>query len=316
MQLYSDIIVPLLIEAIKFHPETGTTPHKQQLETWCKVRDSIISNGEWASTPKISKQMPIFSVRTQRAYFKLWRMFFDYLQVEFAITDINLIEERHVEDFMQETIDRRVKLSTYKTYAAAMSKLEVALNKLCNTPISFSEILRAQRRIAGNALSRKQKLRSYSNPEEAISMLSPIYRIAANLQLQCGAQVHEISSLDLKNNLLGVKDGFGQLKLIETRLRISRIIQVPLTLYHELKSFIESNGLFSVEYSRYTRSLQKAFLSINEPWFGCHGLRWNYAQNRFLQLQRNENKSFNEALQIVATELGHTNPKSTLHYLR
>jgi integrase len=237
--------------------------------------------------------------------------------MEYGVRDPAKVKRWHVEEFLQRKINADVKLRTFKGYAAAFSKLEIALNNVRKYPLYYSETIDRLREKAKESLDGTSTSRGYKNPEALIAELKiPKYKLAAELQLYCGARISEISELQPGRNLIGVKGNVGKIRLTNTKGGRVRIVEVPADLYRRVEKIASKNGKFEFVRGNYAASLKRASTSAGENWHGSHGLRWNFVQNSFRAHQENGGKSFEEALQEVALEIGHTRPEITLHYLR
>jgi hypothetical protein len=94
-----------------------------------------------------------------------------------------------------------------------------------------------------------------------------------------------------------------------------RELKVPEKIYSELKSHIEKNGNFKIDKDAYGRDLRAAALASGQAASGSHGLRWNYAQARMMEIQQG-GKTYEQALAVVSREMGHERSDITEHYLR
>jgi hypothetical protein len=281
------------------------------------VLNALKVQGASQDPSSVAQQMPVYSHRSQQGYQKAWKMFFTYVRENYGVTEVSRVTPLHVEDYMKDIIDRGVSLRTYKTYAAAMSKLEPAMNKVRRYPISYSDRLKDLRKVARKDLVQNDPRRAYTDPEASIAKIEKqTYRLAAYMQLEGGARISEISELTAARNLEGVKGGFGRIRLTNTKGGRVRTMKVSEQVYREVEKIINTSGKFEFTRANYAYAAREAFKSRGEEWNGTHGLRWNFAQKRFYELQSDEGMSFQEALKAVSLELGHSRPEITLHYLR
>lgn len=282
-----------------------------------KVRKTLEAQ-EISTTPaNIAKHMPVYSLRTEATYRDAWERFFSFLRMEYGVRDPAKVKRWHVEEFLQRKINADVKLRTFKGYAAAFSKLEIALNNVRKYPLYYSKTIDRLREQAKGSLDGSSMSRGYKNPEALIAELKiPEYKIAAELQLYGGARIAEISELKPGRNLVGVKGDVGKIRLTNTKGGRVRIVEVPADLYRQVEKIASENGKFEFVRGNYAASLKRASKRAGESWHGSHGLRWNFVQNSFRAHQETGGKNFEEALQAVALEIGHTRPEITLHYLR
>jgi len=65
----------------------------------------------------------------------------------------------------------------------------------------------------------------------------------------------------------------------------------------------------------YRKDLQRAANLTGQKYHGSHGLRWNFAQERFHNLMEN-GYTYEQALAQVSKERGHERADITKHYLR
>ncbi len=281
------------------------------------VMRTLKESGEPRDSASVAKNMPVYSERTRQGYQKVWKMFFTHLRENYGVNDVSRVKSWHIEDFLKDVLDRGVSLKTFKTYSAAISKLEPAMNKVRRYPIAYSNRLKELNKTARCELKQNDPRRAYVDPEASIARIeNKVYRLAAYMQVEGGARVAEISELTSERNLRGIRDGFGHIRLTNTKGGRIRTMKVSEQVYREVRDIVKAEGKFEFTRYQYARATAKAFKQRGEEWNGTHGLRWNFAQRRFYELQAYEDKTFEEALQVVSFELGHSRPSITLHYLR
>lgn len=304
------------------HNVAAISRHKMK----AKVREMLESQGIPTTPAKIAKHMPVYSLRTEAEYKKAWERFFTYARMEYGVRDPAKIKRWHVEEFLQRKINAGVKLRTFKGYAAAFSKMEVALNNVRKYPLYYSETVERLREKAKGDLDGSSKSRGYKDPEAVIAELKiPEYKLAAELQLYSGARISEVSELIVDRNLLGytlLNKGTDQerygwaIRYTNTKGGRVRTVEVTEDLYKRVEKIAIESGKFEFTRCNYAASLKSATKRAGENWNGSHGLRWNFVQNSFRAHQETGGKSFEGALQAVALEIGHSRPEITLHYLR
>ena len=94
------------------------------------------------------------------------------------------------------------------------------------------------------------------------------------------------------------------------------IVQISISAYQKLQKFLEIDGVFEINIAKYRRALIKAARKTDQNYNGSHGLRWNFAQRRFNELQILGNLTYEQALQRVSWEMKHERAEITEHYLR
>jgi hypothetical protein len=205
--------------------------------------------------------------------------------------------------------------STFQKECAAINKLENALNSYADKrgtgrEYDFRSVTHQVKVEQGKTLERSDLHRAYSRPQAVVGELERAdHRLAASLQLHGGARIDEIS-LVKPSQLKG--DGKIEVKGKGGKIRE---LQVSEKIYNELKSHIEKNGNFRIDKDEYGRDLRAAALASGQDATGSHGLRWNFAQNRFVELQKS-GQVYEQALSNVSHEMGHERPDITEHYLR
>ncbi len=286
-------------------------------EMKAKVRGNLEAQGIATTPANVAKYMPVYSIRTEAEYKKAWQRFFIFVRNEYGVRDPAKVKRRHVEEFLQRRINADVKLRTFKGYAAALGKMELALNNIRKYPLHYSETINRLRDHAKTELDGSTTSRGYRKPEDIIKELNIAeYKIAAELQLYGGARISEISELKPGRNLVGLKDGEWTIRLTNTKGGRVRDMRVPKELYDRVEGIVSKDGKFSFTRCNYSSALKGASVRAGENWTGTHGLRWNFVQDSFRNHQEKGGLSFEEALQAVALEIGHSRPEITLHYLR
>lgn len=286
-------------------------------EMKAKVRLELEADGITPTQAILAKHMPVYSARTEAGYKKAWEQFFNFAREEHGVRDPAKIKRRHIEEFLQRKINQDAKLKTFKTYAAAISKMELALNNVRKYPLHYSEAVDRMRVIAKQQLNGDVRSRAYKNPVAVVDEIKiEEYKVAAELQMYGGARIAEISELKRGRNLLGIKNGVGVIRLTNTKGGRVRDMSVSVELYKRVEDLAAEDGTFEFSRGNYSRALKRAAERSGNEWQGTHGLRWNYIQNSFRERQEVGGLNYEEALQAVALEIGHSRPEITLHYLR
>jgi len=260
---------------------------------------------------EIGKNLDIYSYKTADAYRDISKQAFSYIREEFGIKDITKLDGEHIQAFLESKIEEGVKYSTFQQYAAALEKLETALSKYTGQKYSFSENIAEARAEAQAVLERTDAHRAYSDPKNLIENIDKQdFKTIAQAQYEGGFRIHEINHLKAEqfreNNTIKVQGKGGKVREIE----------LTRETYNELKSLVESNnGKYVFDTNQYRQELKQASERTNQEYQGSHGLRWNFAQERFTELQE-KGLSYEQALSEVSQLLGHERPDITEHYLR
>ena len=266
----------------------------------------------------IGKNIAIYSYKTADQYRDIAKDLMNYVKQEFHVKDIEKLESQHIQSYLESKIADGIKYSTFQKYAAALEKLEVALNKYAeshNTGKEYRFDLSSVREQAREVLERTQETRAYENPRALISSIqNPEYRIIAQAQYEGGFRISELNHLSEKN----FKEG-NVFQVISGKGGKDREVELSKEIYQTLKSLLDkadpADGKYKFDMNDYRNALKEAAQASNQEYTGSHGLRWNFAQEKFAELQR-EGKTYEQALQEVSRLLGHERADITEHYLR
>ena len=274
----------------------------------------------------VGKNIGIYSYRTLDVYRDVAKQLMSYVKLEFGIKDIEKLTGEHVKSFLEYKVEQGVTFSTFQQYAAACEKLEVALNRYSEVNdrgnyYSFESDLKQVREVAKDVLEKTNPVRAYENPKDLIKNLTENeHFLIAKLQYEAGARLHE-ASLIKRDQLKGLdKDSFTGREIgkigIQGKGGYVRDINVSADTYRELENHIKENGFFGVDKDAYRADLKAAAEKSGQDYTGSHGLRWNFAQERFNELQEKGNLTYEQALKQVSEEMGHHRADITEHYLR
>jgi len=84
--------------------------------------------------------------------------------------------------------------------------------------------------------------------------------------------------------------------------------------YSRIEGVVNKEGKFFVDYNRYLSDLYSTSKATAQVYQGSHGLRYNFAQDRYDECLKNDH-SHEEALKEVSEEMGHHRADITEHYL-
>jgi len=267
----------------------------------------------------IGKNIAIYSYATADQYRDIAKDLLSYTKEEFGIKDIEKLTSEHVNAYLETKIADGIKYSTFQKYAAALEKLEVALNTYAQTHNTGKEYhfdLSSVREQAREVLERSQTTRAYESPKALInSIQNPEYKIIAQAQYEGGFRISELNHISEKN----FKEN-NTFQVISGKGGKDREVPLPANVYNALKSLIENkadptDGKFKFDMDKYREALKEAAQRSGQEYTGSHGLRWNFAQETFQKLQQ-EGKTYEQSLQIVSNLLGHERADITRHYLR
>ena len=258
---------------------------------------------------ELGKNLLVYSYNTADSYRDISKEAFAFAKENFGVKDITKLEAQHINAFLESKIEANVKYSTFQKYCAALEKLEVALSRYTGKEYNFD--LSETRELAQQILQKTDAHRAYENPKKVVNAIeNNVYKTIAAAQLESGARVSELNHLKIeqfKENTIQVQGKGGKIRELE----------LSKQTYNKLKSLVLSseNQKLTFNTDAYRNELKNACKATNQEYQGSHGLRWNYAQNLFKQLQQ-QGKTYEQSLSIVSEKLGHNRPDITLHYLK
>ncbi len=266
---------------------------------------------------EVGKQINVYSYKSADQYRDIAKELMSYAKKEFNVQDIEKISSEHIQSYLESKIADGIKYSTFQKYAAALEKLEVALNKYAQdrqTNNKYNFDIKAVRKQASEVLEKTQVTRAYENPKSLIENIpNGDYKIIAQAQYEGGFRVSELNRMSQKNFI-----GDNTFFVISGKGGKDREVALSRETYNSLKALLDkagSDNKFKFDMDKYRETLKESAARTNQEYTGSHGLRWNFAQEKFMYLQK-QGKTYEESLQTVSNLLGHERPDITEHYLR
>jgi len=262
----------------------------------------------------IGKRIGIYSYATRNTYKDVWMQFLNFCREEYGVKDPVKLDAIHFKAYLEKKIADGIKYSTFQKHAAALEKLQVAINVFLSTyrpdikkSMDYSKDIAEVRKKAQKLLKRFEGVRHYQDPQKVLNFLDGNYRLVAELQLRGGLRFSEAQKLKpfsfKGNGVIEIKGKGGKI----------RTVKIPLGLYEIVKKRVD-DGIWYIKKETYLNHLKNACKLANEEYMGSHGLRWNYALNSFFE-KTSLGVGYFEALQSVSHEMGHNRPDITEHYL-
>jgi len=264
----------------------------------------------------IAKQIGVYSYNTKEQYINTATELLKYARDEFGIKDAARLTNEAVNSFLQTKIAQGVARATFDKYSSAIEKFVVGLNKfqeqhnLPTVSIDISE----SRQIAQEMLEKTIQSRAYSDPQSLIANIKDnTFKIIAEAQLAGGFRLSELNHMSLQNFLDN-----SVFLVISGKGGLDRQVELPQDIYKSLLELAKqpntSNGKFAFDMNEYRNELKAAAQASNQSYSGSHGLRWNFAQSKYLELSAKYGEV--RALQLVSNLLGHSRSDITKHYLK
>jgi len=301
--------------------QIGTSKHVAKEE----ARQELKSAGQQANWHTVGKEMGIHSFATADAYRNVWVLAGKFAKAEFGVKYMENLTGEHVRVFLELKIGEGVAHATLMQYAAALEKLEVALNgyaaqKGTGREYSFGNEIAFVRTEANKTLERFEGSRAYADPKGLVeSVRGGTYHLVAAIQRESGCRVKEANHIKA-SQLRGLREDTrtGQTKgWIELKGKGGKVRQIGVspTSYAHLRMEVSGGRRLQFSASGYRAELRKAAEKSGQKYEGSHGLRWSWAQERFQELQRH-GMMYEQAMFQVSNEMGHDRGDITEHYLR
>jgi len=279
------------------------------------------------SWSNLGQALNIYSYQTAQTYKDTWHQTAHYAKSELGVRDVERLSSSDIRSFLESRIADGVKYATFQKEAAALSKLENAMNQYAERTGSgatydFRGAIQEIRTEAADVLDRSTETRAYADPDKLINSLDREKSVLiAKIQHEGGARLYE-ASLIHKDQLEGIgRDSatgkkVGQIRLdgSDTKGGKGRMLSVSPATYRQLENHIIQHEQLRVDATGYRADLKQAAVATGQQYTGSHGLRWNFAQERFAELQQH-GYSRDQALSQTSWDMGHERPDITEHYL-
>jgi len=263
----------------------------------------------------IAQQTGVYSFATREQYINTSIELLRYAKEQFNIKDAARLTNEAVNSFLESKIAQGVARSTFDKYSSAIEKFVVGLNKFQqehNLPTISIDTTQAREQ-AREMLERTTQSRAYSDPQSLIANIKDsTFKVIAQAQLSGGFRLSELNHMSLQN----FKDNSIYL-VISGKGGLNREIELPQDVYNKLLELAKQPNLgnkFAFDMNQYRNELKLAAQASNQNYSGSHGLRWNAAQNKYLEYSQKYGEV--KALQLVSNFLGHSRSDITKHYLQ
>ena len=304
--------------------QIGESKHKAKIE----ARVGLNSKGVSATWHGVGKALGIHSYSTKETYTNVWANVLQFAKQEYGVKDIEKLDSKHIQAFLESKIKDDVSRSTFSTYAAALEKLSTALEKYSDkfergNYYNFSDAIRTAREDA-KELSRFDRSRAYNNPKEIVaSIKGEQNKLVASMQHEGGLRIREASQIRA-SQLKGycthpVRGEVARISLEkgDTKGGKPREVCVSRSTYDQVAQAVkDGGGKFKLtSQTGYYTALKEAAQASGQPYNGSHGLRWNFAQDS-MQRYMDAGQAPEQAMANTAQDMGHERIDITGHYMR
>lgn len=271
--------------------------------------------------------------------------FVAFLLVMGITTLLDTLSVRNVmAEYLQERlayyVERRRSRQTMETLLAALGKFEYAVNHYIElhgieVPPLETEALRLEFYARSRKLLRKSSRvfdnRAYPDPVRLIeSIHNGAYQLQASLQYEGGLRSEGVGAPSNRRvkNPLTVKGlhGIGSDPVTGAPVGIVASVEkggketehyVSVETYRRLERYMQNNGKLESDYAEYVAAINRAARETGQhaPGRGSHGLKHNFAQERYLECI-SYGLTHEQALQQTSLETSHFRLRETLTYTR
>lgn len=261
---------------------------------------------------------------------------------------LSLLDTRSVRDDMTDYleqklahyVERKRSRQTMETLLSALGKFEHALNQYIDQhgldiPPLETAALRLEYYARSRKLLRKSSRafanRAYPDPVRLIEAIHDgTCQLQASLQYEGGLRAEGVgapSNRRVKNPLAAEGlHGIGSDPVTGAPVGIVASVEkggketehyVSVETYRRLERYIEVNGRLESDYADYVAAISRAARETGQyaPGRGSHGLKHNFAQERYLECIRH-GLTHEQALQQTSLETSHFRLRETLTYTR
>jgi len=288
------------------------------------ARVALAAEAIGATSAAIAEKTGIHSKKTRDNYLGKWQEIGRFAKVEFGVRDLERLTTDHVHEFLAYKIEMGVSYSHWSGYAAAVGKLENALNAYSGkhdrgNAYDLRAAIKELRPEARVELPAFHGTRNYNSPDRLTEAITnPSHQLVARIQHESGLRVAGASSISA-SQLQGLCRDAQTGKLVGRIAYTGKggkpgTAHVSPATYQALADHIKAHGELRVGADVYRESLKSAAKTTGQNYNGSHGLRWNFAQERFAELQT-FGVGYEKALGVVSDQLGHNRIQITEHYL-
>lgn len=290
-----------------------------------QARMELQERGEAATSAAIGALTNIHSNSTNEGYFDRCVELARWAQGVDGTKDVEKITSAHVSSFLAEKIDAGVSLSHWNGYKAAFSKMELAQGRFAQSvrgidrEFGYRTATEALVPIAHAELHKFEGTRNYAAPLALIAALKTEEgRLTAAIQHEGGLRITAAAHITAEQMKGLTKDLYtGEVRgLIQYVCKggAKLIAHVSQQTYSTLQNHILNKGELNIDHTAYRNDLRDAAMATGQGYNSSHGLRWNFAQERFSDLL-SRGVSYEKALGVVSSEMGHHRISITEHYV-
>ena len=174
---------------------------QSKLQDKTSARMALAAEGRSGTSTNIAGKTGIHAISTKENYLDKWEEIARFAKEEYGIRDLEKVSTDIIKEFLEEKIEKGVSYSHWNGYAAAVGKLEKALNDYSTkygrgNSYDLREAVSPLRAEAAAELPRFEGLRHYADPNKLICVIkNPAHQLAAKIQYESGLRIAGATSI-------------------------------------------------------------------------------------------------------------------------
>ena len=257
-----------------------------------------------------SKAHSIASMKNLRT---VTTQFTNFVNDNYTGKPLKNMDKDSAREWINKKIEEGTSLPTINTYISDLGKIADNLKQLGQDGLARADIHDLRRElIREHGTLQSDKIdRTNNDPQAIVQKMNDDtpFGLSASLQFEAGLRVDDaitIDKLHLKEDntihVIGSKNGLSY-----TTAPISENLAEKLLSHQEAG--------YKAGYTEYKDSMKEVVISLGQEWRGTHSLRYDYANTEH---EKNliEGMTPTESKYKISSEMGHTRPDITEHYLK
>lgn len=289
-----------------------------------QAKQALRDEGKPVTSAALAEQIGMYNINSMKQYESTWNQCGQYARETYGLRSLEQITGQMVIDYLDYKLELGSDKDSLNREASALGKLAATLEKWNGKDYSELRIgIEAMRVDISEAPQKEGYSRAYERPQEVMKQL-PDNKAGLALQIiyESGVRIAEGTRIS-PNQLIGFgKDphtgkSVGIFRYVGKGGKHGIATTTPDTYKKLVFAMEKAGGKFEVGQKAVRNALQKSVLQTGQIYegHGVHGLRWNHAQERMIELQAH-GMPRDLALAVVSKEMNHERPEITELYLR
>jgi len=268
----------------------------------------------------LGKSPYIHSYETLERYVGVFNHFKDTVLIPEKVNTINKIISTHIDTHFNNLLKKNCSEKTISINASALMKLFEVLDRH-----DLMDYIENKRPLWRKSALPSAKTEPFTHPERVIQAMSYPYKAGAIIQYLTGARVSDIRKVYewlIKNPDTSVimirKSKGGRDRTINYSDRPDSLTYVKNAV-EKIRRHFKSDDIDWLKFMKeYTEEVKAAARKCNETYCGTHAFRVNYANDRYINLSREDDmldEREKKILSIITEDLGHSRLSMARYYI-